>query len=410
MVERIQLQNGVRIIIERMPSARSVATGIFIKAGSRTETLEEHGISHLIEHMVFKGTEQFSAKEIAVYFDRLGGNINAFTSKDQTCYYVKTLDEHAATAFDVLADMFLDSTFDEEELEKEKRVVIEEIKMYEDTPDDLVHELLAIAAYGEDVMARPILGTEESVLKINRQMITEYMKQAYAPDQIVISIAGNVSDALVEQVKERFSVMTPSETSRPIQLPELKNDVIRKEKDTEQVHLCYNFRAIDSTDDRLPGLALLNNAFGATMSSRLFQSIREERGLAYSVFSYYTTFDDHGTFTIYVGTSHETLKEVEDVLEAEIKLLLANGLTDKEVEDGIEQLKGSLILGNEGTSSHMNRNARNELHLEKHPTLEEVIEEVERITKEDIQGLITHIFEEPPAKAYILPEMEEETV
>lgn len=406
MIEQITLPNGVRIVSERMSNTRSVATGIFIKAGSRTETMEEHGISHLIEHMMFKGTRQQSAKEIAVYFDRLGGNINAFTSKDQTCYYVKTLDEHARAAFDVLADMFLDSKFEEEELEKEKRVVIEEIKMYEDTPDDLVHELLAIAAYGDDVMARPILGTEESVLKINRQMIMEYVKEAYAPDQIVISLAGHVTDELIAQVKNRFSIIEPSQTTRHIQAPILKSDTVRKEKDTEQVHVCYNFPSIASADDRLPTLALLNNAFGATMSSRLFQSIREDRGLAYSVFSYYTTFDDHGTFTIYVGTSKETLEEVETVLAAEIKTLLADGLTTKEIEDGIEQLKGSLILGNESTSSHMNRNARNEIHLGTHPTLEEVLAEVEQITATDIREMITHIFSQPPAKAYILPEIE----
>ncbi|AFS70791.1 MULTISPECIES: pitrilysin family protein [Exiguobacterium] len=407
MVEQLTLANGVRIVSERIPNTRSVATGIFIKAGSRTETKEEHGISHLIEHMMFKGTNQLSAKEIAVYFDRLGGNINAFTSKDQTCYYVKTLDEHAVAAFDVLADMFLESTFDEEELEKEKRVVIEEIKMYEDTPDDLVHELLAIAAYGEDVMARPILGTEESVKSLSRQMILDYVKEAYAPDQIVISIAGHVTDELIAQVKTRFSRIEPSETTRQIQEPALQSESLRKEKDTEQVHVCYNFRAIHSADDRLPTLALLNNAFGATMSSRLFQSIREDRGLAYSVFSYYTTFDDHGTFTIYVGTSKETLEEVETVLASEIHHLLAHGLTVKELEDGIEQLKGSLILGNESTSSHMNRNARNELHLGTHPTLEEVLEEVERITPENVQEMIAHIFSEPPAKAYILPEIDE---
>ncbi|HAB34342.1 MAG TPA: peptidase M16, partial [Exiguobacterium sp.] len=236
MIERIQLENGVRLIVERMPEARSVATGIFIQAGSRTEQIEEHGISHLIEHMMFKGTKRHTAKEIAVYFDRLGGNINAFTSKDQTCYYVKTLDEHAGEAFQVLADMFLESTFDAEELEKEKKVVIEEIKMYDDTPDDLVHELLAVAAYGEDVMARPILGTEESVLRIDRTMIEQYLEEAYAPDQIVISVAGNVSDELITQIQERMSILISRSKTRETASPRLQNGVIRKEKDTEQAH------------------------------------------------------------------------------------------------------------------------------------------------------------------------------
>lgn len=407
MIERIVLDNGVRIVSERMEGTRSVATGIFIKAGSRTEKQEEHGISHFIEHMMFKGTSKRSAKEIAVYFDRLGGNINAFTSKDQTCYYVKTLDEHAEDAFDVLADMFLDSTFAEEEIEKEKRVVIEEIKMYEDTPDDLVHELLAFAAYGEDVMAQPILGTEESVRRIDRQMIETYLKEAYSPDQIVISVAGHVTDELLAHIKERFSVMDNTETTRLVKEPGLKSGVVRKEKETEQVHLCYNFRGLKSADDRLPALALLNNAFGATMSSRLFQTIREERGLAYSVYSYYTTFDDHGTFTIYVGTSPETLAEVEQLLAQEIERLLTEGLTREEIEGGIEQLKGSLILSNEGSSSHMNRNARNELHLERHPSLEEVIAEVERITPEVVEELIREVFADTPAKSYVMPAEEE---
>ena len=402
-MEWMTLQNGVRVIIEPIEGSRSTSTGVFIKAGTRTESFENIGISHLIEHMLFKGTSSKNAKEIASFFDELGGSVNAFTSKDHTCFYVKTLDEHAVMALDVLTDMLFDSVLDETELEKEKRVVVEEIKMYEDTPEDLVHELLAIAAYRDDILAQPILGTEESVNRLTRDQLVDYLQERYVAEEIVVSIAGHVSEELMEAVKRRFANIPSRESSKELTQPELFDDTLTKRKETEQAHLCWNYEAISATDDRLPHLALMNNAIGATMSSRLFQSIREEEGLAYSIYSYYTTFADHGTFTIYVGTSPDTLNQVEVILERELKRLFEEGLTDEEVDKGKRQLKGSLVLGNESSSARMNRNGRNLLLLDEVEPIEHVIQKVERIERDEVNALIREVLTHQPAKSYVLP-------
>ncbi|WP_215141547.1 M16 family metallopeptidase [Exiguobacterium qingdaonense] len=402
-MEQMTLENGVRIIIEPIEGSRSTSTGVFIKAGTRTESFENIGISHLIEHMLFKGTNKMSAKEIASFFDELGGSVNAFTSKDHTCFYVKTLDEHAVMAFDVLTDMLFESLLDEAELEKEKRVVVEEIKMYEDTPEDLVHELLAIAAYRDDLLAQPILGTEESVNRLTRDELVRYLEERYTAHEIVVSIAGHVSKELIESVKRRFANIPSRESSNEFHRPTLFHDTLTKQKDTEQAHLCWNYEAIPANDHQLPHLALMNNAIGATMSSRLFQSIREEEGLAYSIYSYYTTFADHGTFTIYVGTSPKTLKRVEHILERELKRLIEEGLTDEEVDKGKRQLKGSLVLGNESTSARMNRNGRNLLLLDEVEPIEQVIQKVERIERNEVNALIKQVLSLQPAKSYVLP-------
>lgn len=402
-MEWMTLQNGVRVIIEPIEGSRSTSTGVFIKAGTRTESFENIGISHLIEHMLFKGTSSKSAKEIASFFDELGGSVNAFTSKDHTCFYVKTLDEHAVMALDVLTDMLFDSVLDETELEKEKRVVVEEIKMYEDTPEDLVHELLAVAAYRDDILAQPILGTEESVNRLTRDQLVDYLQERYVAEEIVVSIAGHVSEELMEAVKRRFANIPSRESSKELNQPKLFDDTLTKRKETEQAHLCWNYEAISATDDRLPHLALMNNAIGATMSSRLFQSIREEEGLAYSIYSYYTTFADHGTFTIYVGTSPDTLNQVEVILERELKRLFEEGLTDEEVDKGKRQLKGSLVLGNESSSARMNRNGRNLLLLDEVEPIEQVIQKVEKIKRDEVNALIREVLTHQPAKSYVLP-------
>ncbi|TCI31896.1 insulinase family protein [Exiguobacterium sp. SL-10] len=402
-MEWITLDNGVRIVIEPMADVRSTSTGVFIKAGTRTEDVTEIGISHLIEHMLFKGTKTRTAKEIASFFDELGGSVNAFTSKDHTCYYVKTLDEHAVIAFDALADMLFDSLFDEAELEKEKRVVLEEIKMYEDTPEDLVHELLAKAVYKDDILAEPILGTEASVLGLSRDQLLRYVASTYTGNRVVVSIAGHVTDELIEVVTRRFADLPSGESPKESTTPILYSDVVKKQKETEQAHLCWNFEAIAAKDDRLPHLALLNNAIGATMSSRLFQSIREEEGLAYSIYSYYTTFDDHGTFTIYIGTSPETLAQVETIMTRELETLMADGLSDEEVEKGKRQLKGSIVLGNESTSARMNRNGRNLVLLDEVEDLNEVLDKVDRIETRDVNALINEVLGHVPAKSYVLP-------
>ncbi|MBP3951988.1 M16 family metallopeptidase [Bacillus suaedae] len=401
MVQRIELDNGVRILAEHIPSVRSVAVGVWIGTGSRLETASENGISHFLEHMFFKGTTTRSAAEIAESFDRIGGQVNAFTSKEYTCYYAKVLDNHAAYAVDVLSDMFFNSIFDEEELVKEKNVVYEEIKMVDDTPDDIVHDLLSEASYGSHPLGYPILGTVETLETFNGDSLRGYMDKFYTGDHVVISIAGNITDDVIEQIKEIFSKVKPTtykhETERPIFTP---NHIIRT-KETEQAHLCLGYPGLEIGDKDVYALVLLNNLLGGSMSSRLFQEIREKRGLCYSVFSYHSSYQDSGMLTIYAGTGHQQLEDLASALIGTASQLADQGMTEKELTNGKEQLKGSLMLSLESTNSRMNRNGKNELLLKKHRTLDEIIEEIDQVSISDVNKLAVSILKSKPSISLI---------
>jgi len=404
VIEKYTLDNGVRVIIEKIPTVRSVALGIWIGTGSKYENAEVNGISHFIEHMLFKGTTARSAKQIAESFDQIGGHVNAFTSKEYTCYYARVLDEHAPVALDILSDMYFNSVFDEQELQKEKNVVIEEIRMYDDTPDDLVHDLVAKACYETHPLGYSILGTEDVLNQITREDIHRYIEARYTPEQTVITVAGNVTDKLLGEITRYFSgyKRTTKELTPDVK-PNFTAGSIWRKKDTEQAHLCLSFPGYDVGHEDIYSLILMNNVLGGSMSSRLFQEVREERGLAYSVYSYHSAFKNSGTFTLYTGTATKQLEEVYNVMMNTVAALRDGGISTEELKKGKEQLKGSLMLSLESTSSRMSRLGKNELLLSRHLDLDEIIQRVEAVTVESVKKVAEEIFTNPVAIALVSP-------
>ncbi len=401
-MKKYTLSNGLRVVVENIPTCRSVSFGIWVKTGSRNETTDNNGISHFIEHMLFKGTSQRSAKDIADLFDGIGGNVNAFTSKEYTCYFAKVLDQHLPLAVEALADMFFESQFDEEELKKEKNVILEEISMYEDTPDDKVHDEASRAAFGVHSLAYSILGLEERLLGMSSDDLRGYMAANYRIDNTVISVAGNVEDQAVLELLERyFGRFNQAGTSDASSIPVFQSDYLFHQKKTEQNHLCISFPGCSISDPKLYAMILLNNAIGGGMSSRLFQEIREKRGLAYSVYSYHTSYADTGLFTIYAGTAPKQTKDVLDLTVEMMGELSRNGLSAAELHRGKEQLKGSLILSLESTSSRMNRNGKNELMLGRHYTLDQMLERIDQVTDEDIREIMNRMLSVPFAVAMV---------
>ncbi|AOZ94271.1 M16 family metallopeptidase [Paenibacillus crassostreae] len=393
-MERIKLTNGLRVVMEKIPTSRSISFGIWVKTGSRNENIINNGVSHFIEHMLFKGTERFNAKDIAEQFDAIGGNLNAFTSKEYTCYYAKVLDEHFPIAVDVLADMFFRSNIDEQELSKEKNVILEEISMYEDTPDDIVHDLMAKAVYGEHPLAYPILGTKEQLEAMNSSHLKAYMADHYTVENTVLSVAGNIDEHMVELLERQFGGFNNHGSDHGITVPKFHSNVLFHKKKTEQNHICISFPGCSLDDKKQYAMVLLNNSIGGGMSSRLFQEIRESRGLAYAVYSYHSAHADNGMFTIYAGTAPKQTKEVMDLTKQVLFDLATKGLSEDELRKGKEQLKGSLILSLEGTGSRMNRLGKNELMLGKHYTLDEMIANIDNISMDDVDSILDLMFSE----------------
>ncbi|NGQ94061.1 insulinase family protein [Brevibacillus sp. SYP-B805] len=403
MIQRYICENGLRIVTEKIPSVRSVALGIWVGTGSKYENDTINGISHFLEHMFFKGTTSRTAKEIAETFDEIGGNVNAFTSKEYTCYYARVLDQHAPMALNVLADMFFESVFDSDEIEKEKNVVIEEISMYEDTPDDLVHDLIARASFSAHPLGYSILGTEDVLRRLTRDDLLHYIEKRYLPENTVITVAGNFDDALLDAIKARFSAFARPGQAVDLQPPGFAAGTIVQQKATEQAHLCIALPGYHVGHDDIYSLILLNNILGGSMSSRLFQEIREERGLAYSVYSYHSAYKETGTFTIYTGTAPEHVGQVFDIVSHILADVCEKGITDKELNKGKEQLKGSLMLSLESTNSRMNRLGKNELLLGRHFSLDEIIAKIDKVTHASVQAVARELFRSSMALAMVSP-------
>src|SRR5699024_2822951 len=403
MIETYTCKNGVRIVLEEIPTVRSVTMGVWVTTGSRNETSDISGISHFLEHMFFKGTNTRNAQEIAESFDSIGGQVNAFTSKEYTCYYARVLDSYKEHALNVLSDMFFHSIFPEEEIEREKNVVIEEIKMYEDSPDSLVHEFLSQAMFGDHTLGRPIIGTEDHVRSFTRQSLIDYMDEFYTPDNLVRSIAGNVDKSFIPKIEEMFDQFTNESSTITRSKPIFQYNSIIQQKEPEQAHACFGFNGLAINDEHIPSLMIVNSALGSGMSSRLFQEVREKRGLAYSVFSYHHAYLDSGMLGIYVGTNTEKLPLLEENVYQTVDDLVQNGLSEKEFINKKEQLKGNLVLGAESTNSRMTRNGRNELLLGRHRSLDDVIKEIDAVDEQMIEHVIKRVFTEHHAKAIIQP-------
>ncbi len=394
MFQKEQMKNGIRVVMEPINYVNSVSIGIWVKVGSRYESINNNGVSHFIEHMLFKGTKKRTAKEIANSIDKIGGQLNAFTSKESTCYYAKVLDSHFEIALDVLADMFFNSNFSQDEIDKERGVILEEISMYEDSPEDLVHDLFSQAVWPENPLGMSILGTEESLQSLDRNNILDFYSKNYIPENIVISVVGNIKpQEVLTKITKYFEDYNPNiRRSVNIAQPVFSSDNIIRSKDTEQVHLCLGFNGLDTSSEYFYSMLVVNNVFGGAMSSRLFQNIREDKGLAYSVFSYPSAYLDCGLFSIYAGMKPTQLQKVSRLIMEEIELIKKNGITQEELYDSKEQLKGSYILGLESTSGRMISIGKSELMLDKIYSPNEIIEKISRVDMNSIEEVIKRIF------------------
>ncbi len=403
MIETYRSKNGLRIVLESVPTVRSVTIGIWVRTGSRQETEQNNGISHFLEHMLFKGTKNRTAKDIAEAFDSIGGQVNAFTSKEYTCFYARVVDTYKEHALEVLTDMLFNSTFLEDEIEREKKVVMEEIKMYEDTPDDHVHDLLATASFGNHPLGRPIIGTEKQIKSFTRKTLIDYMKEFYTPKNIVVSVAGNVEHDFIYKIESLFSTFKDSNRSFKSGKPTFLANKIIKNKETEQAHLCLGYQGLAINDSRISAMLIINSILGGGMSSRLFQEVREKHGLAYSVFSYHAAYLDCGLLTIYAGTNKEQLNLLQTTIKQTVQQLAEKGLTDKEFMNSKEQLKGNMMLSLESTNSRMSRNGRNELLLGKQRSLDDIINDIDAVDRSTINEVMEQLFLQDYAESIIVP-------
>lgn len=401
--DQITLKNGLRIIGERIPHFRSVSVGFWVGSGSQYETPDEAGLSHFLEHMVFKGTEKRTTRQIAEEMDKVGGQLNAFTSKECTCFYAKVVDEHLPLAMDVLSDLVTAPIFDPTELEKEKGVVIEEINMSADDPEDSVHELLMLANYGDQPVARPILGTEEKIAAYSSEDLRAYWKKMYRPQNTVLALAGNYDwNAVVALAEKLLDKWSPDAfESRACTTNPVPVTLLTKEKDIEQIHICLGFPALPIGDERSYELSLFNSVFGGAMSSRLFQKIREERGAAYTVYSYPNAYTDSGMLSVYAGTNPDAAEEVYGLLLGEAKKLASEGMTRDEFMMAREQLKAGYILGLESTSARMQSLGRRLLLLGNTRTETEVIDRVNAIDFDSTNALMHEILSAPHSAALV---------
>lgn len=393
MIESVNLSNGLKIVLEPINFVRSISCGIWVKNGSRNESEDINGISHFIEHMLFKGTNKRNAKQIAEEMDFLGGQINAFTSKECTCYYIKTLDTNFDEGFDILADMFLNSKFDNKEIKKECSVIKEEINMYEDTPDELANDLLQYNIWENDSLGLPILGTKETISTFNTNTFKNYYKKNYCADNIVISVAGNfISDDMIKKIQYYFGDLNSKLDRNDIYNTKYKPCIVKKEKDIEQINLILGFEGINREIKQIATMAIFNSIFGNGMSSRLFQNIREDKGLVYSIYSYNVTYQDTGLFCIYAAMNKDNTENTIKNIMKEIKNLDSNLITQDQFMKAKQQVKSSFLLNLESSSSRMNTNGKNQILLNRIYTTDEMIEIVNSINIEDLYSLIHKVF------------------
>jgi len=398
MFAKTVLDNGIRIVSHEMPEHRSVSLGIWVESGSRHETDAQNGISHFIEHLLFKGTERRSAAQIAEEMDAVGGLINAFTSKEHTCYYAKVLDENLPLAIDLLTDIFLHSSFDAEEIERERSVILQEISQTEDTPDDYVHDLFSLDVFKNHPIARPICGREATVTSFQRQDFLKFFKLRYRPRRVIVSAAGHFGhDALVREIGERLSPAVDGSGGEAANLegesvPTMGSGVFPHTKSLEQAHLCLGVAGIHQAHPKRYAAYVLNTLLGGGMSSRLFQEIREKRGKAYSVYSFSTSYKDVGCLGVYAGTSVESTEEVVELIVKELQKLAAGEITDEELQRTQGQLVGSMILGLESTDSWMSHIARNEIYFGRAVTTEEICQRIRAVSRDEVVDLAGALF------------------
>lgn len=388
------LSNGIRVVSETIPYVKSASIGIWVGTGSRSEQEHNHGVSHFIEHLMFKGTTSRSAKDIAETVDAVGGQLNAFTAKENTCYYMKVLDTHLELAMDILSDMLIASKFDKDDIDREREVVLEEVNMYEDSPDELVHDIHLNKIWRDHPLGRNILGTTDAISRFDRNLVLEYYRNFYTPDNIVIAAAGNLThEALTDLAAKYFGGLGGKKYELKSNPPVLTPARTVHNKDTEQVHLCLGTLSVPQNAPEIYTIHILNNILGGGISSRLFQAIREERGLAYSVYSYQTNYSDTGLFTVYAGTRPGNAKQVSELILQNIADIKNNGVTEHDLCKTKDQLKGSLLLGLESSSSRMSRLGKMEITLGKYVTLDEVVAKIDQVSLTDVRQIAESLFD-----------------
>jgi predicted Zn-dependent peptidase len=402
-IVRDVLDNGLRILTERMTQVRSISIGVWLTRGSRHETADRSGIAHFVEHMLFKGTATRTAEDIAQQIDSIGGQLDAFTAKEYASYYIKVLDEHLPLAIDILSDIVMNPAFSPEDVEREKKVVVEEIKMVEDTPDDLVHEIFTQGFWENHPLGRPILGTRETVEAFTPEVLRNYFRGAYTAKNLIVSAVGNLEHERVrELVNQKFSSLAvPGDLVRD-EAPQVVPKIVVRNKDLEQSHLCVGVSSYPQNHDDRYSSYVLNTLLGGSMSSRLFQNVREKRGLAYAVFSGLSAYRDAGSFTVYAGCANEAVGEVIDLIVEEIRGVKQSPVPEAELQRSKDHLKGSLMLSLENTASRMSHLARQEIYFDRQFGLDETLLGIERVTTADVQRVAADLFRSGSVSATVL--------
>jgi len=406
-VDKTVLGNGLKIVTEKIDSVKSISVGIWVKTGSRNESEKRAGITHFLEHMLFKGTETRSSYDIALSMESVGGYLNAFTSSEYTCYYARCLNTQLERALDVLTDMILHPTFPEEEIEKEKKVVIEEMKMYRDSPQDFLFEEFSSFVFKGHPLGRPVIGYEETVSGFSRSDLYDYMEERYHPTNLLVTVAGNAEhDEVVRQVERFFGAVEADAGKEPdLELNVYKPGSKELTKAIEQTHLILGRTGLYYDHDDKYLLLLANTVLGGGMSSRLHQNVREKYGYCYSINTFNQSYRDTGLFGIYVGTDLDYVNHVRDLIHKELKLLQEETIGDKELNEAKAQLKGKLVLSLESTSNRMSRLAKSELYFDRFVTVDELIGEIDAVQADEIRGFARKFFEKDLfSEALLTPE------
>jgi predicted Zn-dependent peptidase len=387
-VAKTVLDNGIRVLTQKLPHSRSVSMGVWVNVGARDETESESGLSHFIEHMIFKGTRRRSAYQIAKEFDAIGGHTNAFTTMENTCYHAKVMEAHTETMVDILSDIFINSVFDPAEIDRERPVILQEIGMVMDSPDEYVHVLSGHNFWGDHPLGRSILGTPENITRFDDGMLKNFFQRLYQPDRIVISVAGKLEhNQIVDMIKPAFEAIPTGKDFPERLMPPDRSVVDFNHRDLEQMHICLGTKGLAISDPRRYTFSLLNTITGGNMSSRLFQEVRERRGLAYSVYSFIASHVDTGMFGFYLGVDPKQTRDATVLVLDEIVKLKTKRIKSSELKSAMEYTKGSLMLAAESVDNHMVRNAQNEMHFGHDITLEEIIAKIEGVTADDILEL-----------------------
>jgi predicted Zn-dependent peptidase len=411
MITKSTLQNGIRVISETIPYSHSVAIGIWVTNGSRHDRQEINGVAHFIEHLLFKGTKKRNALDIAREIDSAGGVLNAFTCREYVCYYAKVLNDSLSKAVELLSDIFLNSTFDPAEIEKERKVVLQEIRMLRDSPDSYIHELFCQSFWKSHPLGMSIAGTEESVGRLSRDVLLINRAERFRSEDIIITAAGKVSHAELRSLLEAlFADVAEGSCQKDPGLPTCEKRVEIINKDLEQVHLCIGTKALPQDSPKRYVGYILNTILGGSISSRLFQEVREEKGLAYSVYSYVLSHSDTGTLVVYAGTKMEKLIEVIDIILQQFRLLKTEPITDAEMDFAREHLKGNLLLSLESTDNRMTKLAKNEIYFGRQVPLPEIISSLEQVTSRDVMELCREMFRDDYLTLEILGNLDAHSV